>query len=60
MVASLATGISFVSTLKRFYCTQCVNFSYPLNAVPKPHSGAYLKRNEVMWKAWEASGWMID
>jgi len=60
MVASLATSISFVSTLKRFYCTKCVNFSCPLNAVSKPHIDAYLKRNEVMRRAWEASGWMID
>jgi hypothetical protein len=60
MVGSLATSISFASTLKRFYCPKCVNFSCPLNAVPKPHIDAYLKRNEVMRKAWEASGWMID
>jgi len=59
-IGMLATSLSFVSTLKRFYCTQCVNFSCPLNSVSKPVVDAYLKRNPVMRQAWEASGYTLD
>ena len=59
-IASLTTSASFVSSVKRFYCTQCVNFSCPLNTVPKPVVDAYLKRNPVMREAWEASGYTLD
>lgn len=59
-IGMLATSLSFVSSLKRFYCTQCVNFSCPLNTVSKPVVDAYLKRNPVMREAWEASGYTLD
>ena len=58
--ASLVSSISFVSTLKIFFCSNCVNFSCPLNTVSKLVIDEYLKKNEVMRKAWEESGWKID
>ena len=41
-------------------CPKCVNFSCPLNRVPKNIVDAYLKRNPVMKKAWEEKGYKID
>jgi hypothetical protein len=58
--AILVSSISFVYSLKRFFCTKCVNFSCPLNSVPKPVIDAFLRRNEVMRNAWVASGWEME
>jgi len=41
-------------------CSKCVNFSCPLNRVPKKVVDDYLRRNEVMRQAWEASGYRLD
>ena len=35
------------------------NFSWPLNPGPKPLIDAYLKKNDVIKKAWEEAGWKI-
>lgn len=58
--AAMLTSISFVITLKTFFCPNCVNFSCPLNTVAKPVVDEYLKKNDVMRNAWEKSGWHID
>ena len=59
LLASFMTSRSFVSTLKTFYCTRCVNFSCPLNTVPVSVVDEYLKRNPTMRDAWEKSGYRI-
>ena len=59
-VGIIATSLSFLSTLKQFFCTGCVNFSCPLNKVPKSFIDAYLRNNGVMREAWEKSGWKLD
>lgn len=59
-LANLISAGSFAVTLKTFYCPQCVNFSCPLNEVPKSVIDAYLKKNLVMREAWERSGWRIE
>ena len=51
--ATFLSSISFVTVLKTFFCTQCVNFSCPLNTVPKSVVDAYLRKNPVMKEAWE-------
>jgi hypothetical protein len=53
-------GLMFFRTLLQFTCTRCVNFSCPLNRVPKPIVDAYLMRNPVMREAWEAKGWTMS
>jgi len=58
--AIFVASTSFVINLKIFFCPSCVNFSCPLNSVPKGVINEYLKRNEMMKKAWEESGWHID
>ncbi|MCP4703213.1 MAG: hypothetical protein GY865_01265 [candidate division Zixibacteria bacterium] len=59
-LASMLSSISFYSTIKIFFCPYCVNFSCPLNTVPKAQINEYLMRNEIMREAWEKSGWKID
>jgi len=51
--------VMFFWTLRRYTCAQCVNFSCPLNSVPKEIVDAYLERNPVMRRAWEESGYQI-
>ena len=41
-------------------CTRCINFSCPMNRVPKQLVDKFLKRNEAMRKAWEEKGYQID
>lgn len=59
-IGILATSLSFINSLKLFYCTNCVNFSCPLNTVPKAIIDEYLRKNDVMREAWIESGWEID
>jgi hypothetical protein len=48
-----------VWSLLRTTCARCVNFSCPLNRVPKPVIDAFLDRNPVMREAWIKAGWRI-
>ena len=59
-VSNLVASASFANTLKTFYCSQCVNFSCPLNTVPKATVDAYLRKNRVMREAWEQDGYQLD
>lgn len=58
--ANLIASISGLNTLKRFYCPNCVNFSCPLNKVPKHIIDAYLTKNQIMKNAWEKAGWKLN
>ena len=49
----------FFWTLQKDTCSRCVNFSCPLNRVPKTTVDAYLRRNPVMRRAWEEAGWIL-
>jgi hypothetical protein len=51
----LASAASFGYLLYRNICVRCINFSCPLNHVPKAVSDAYLRRNPVMLQAWAES-----
>jgi len=51
--------VTFLWTLRKYTCSQCVNFSCFLNTVPRDVVDEYLKRNPVMRKAWEESGWQM-
>ena len=59
-IANIASATTFTLTLKTFYCTNCVNFSCPLNSVSKQVIDEYLKINPIMRETWEKSGWQID
>jgi hypothetical protein len=52
--------VLFFWTLQKYTCSQCVNFSCPLNRVPKEIVDQYLRRNPVMRQPWEAHGWQVE
>lgn len=56
----LTAVASGVFTVRRTACSRCINFSCPINAVPKETVDAYLLRNPGMRAAWEASGYLLD
>ncbi len=61
LLAIALTAIpGFALNIRRNACVRCINFSCPVNAVPKPLVDAYLRRNPVMREAWEASGYRLD
>jgi hypothetical protein len=52
--------VSFGFSLKKHVCTRCVNFSCPLNGVSKRDVDEYLRRNPLMFGAWQDKGYQID
>lgn len=40
-------------------CHRCIQFSCPVNAVPRPLVDAYLRRNPALRRAWEARGYRL-
>jgi hypothetical protein len=59
-VATLLSAVTFFACLRIYVCTKCVNFSCPLNEVPKSAVDEYLRNNSVMKAAWEQSGYILD
>ena len=57
---AFCAAISAVFMLRNTVCDRCVNFSCPLNKVPKPLVDAYLKQNPQMRTAWEITGYHLD
>ena len=56
----LITTMSAAYNLRKISCRRCINFSCPLNTVPKAEKDAYLRRNPAIRAAWEAAGYQID
>lgn len=52
-------GVIFFWTLRKYTCSHCVNFSCPLNLVPRNVVDEFLRRNPVMRKSWEEAGWTV-
>jgi hypothetical protein len=59
-VISLSTAASAIFLLRRFTCSRCINFSCPMNTVPKHLVDAYLKRNPDIRSAWEGEGQAVE
>ncbi len=59
IILSTFGGVYFFIVLTSQICPYCVNFSCPLNKVPKEVVDSYLEKNPVMKKAWESSGYVI-
>ncbi len=59
LIISIIEILGFFSFLILRRCNKCVNFSCPLNRVKKECIDAFLKKNPVMRKAWEDSGYKI-
>ncbi|MBN1964794.1 MAG: hypothetical protein JW910_09115 [Anaerolineae bacterium] len=49
----LAGGIGWALVMRRYVCSECPNFSCPLNTVPREIVDAYLLRNRVFAEAWD-------
>lgn len=62
LLAAIAASaaVSWGYLLHRNVCSRCINFSCPLNAVPKERVDAYLRRNPAMRAAWEQNGYVLD
>ena len=60
LLLTVLGGVIWFFIMQKSVCAACVNFSCPLNRVPKARIDAYLKRNPVMRQAWEAHGWHIE
>jgi hypothetical protein len=56
-IATVLTQAQFWMLLMYYFCRKCVNFSCPLNMVPRWMVDEYLKKNPVMRDAWEKSGY---
>jgi hypothetical protein len=59
-VLTIVSALSFFYVLGTYVCSKCINFSCPLNTVPKEVVDNYLERNRVMKKAWEETGYELD
>ena len=58
-LATLMAGLQFLYILVYYFCSKCVNFSCPLNRIPKSMVDEYLEKNPVMKEAWEGSGYKL-
>ena len=58
-IATLLAGLQFLYILMYYFCSRCVNFSCPLNRVPKFRVDGYLAKNSVMKDAWQRSGYTL-
>ena len=53
LVLYLLVTTGFAVSLKRFLCSQCMNFACPLNGVPEPVRQLFWERNPLIREAWE-------
>ena len=56
----LATIVSGAYGLWKHTCGRCINFSCPMNHVPRDVVDTYLARNPTMRAAWEAHGYRLN
>ncbi len=59
-IGTLIAILVWLAGLQLFYCPFCVNFSCPLNKVPKDYIAAYLEKNSVIKEAWEKGGYKLE
>jgi hypothetical protein len=59
ILSSIGLIVFFGVLLKR-RCAKCINFSCPLNRVPKEVVDDFLNRNPIMKKAWEKAGYRLN
>jgi hypothetical protein len=62
LLASIAivSSVSWGYLLRRNVCTRCIQFSCPMNAVPKALMNVYLQQNPVILEAWIRDGFIIE
>lgn len=61
LLAVTVVGVAlFAWMISTHVCSQCVNFSCPVNRVPRKVRDGYLHRNPVIREAWEQTGYLLD
>ncbi|MBN1537038.1 MAG: hypothetical protein JW908_09925 [Anaerolineales bacterium] len=62
LLASIAivSSVSWGYLLYRNICSHCINFSCPMNGVPKSLVSLYLQRNPTVREAWEKAGFPVE
>jgi hypothetical protein len=50
---AVVSGFSWGYLLRRHVCRRCINFSCPMNAVPKAIVMAYIQQNPLIHDAWK-------
>jgi MFS family permease len=58
-LATILTEWQFTYVIGHDFCSRCINFSCPLNRVPKPIVDNYIKQNPMMQQAWEKEGYSV-
>jgi hypothetical protein len=56
---AMSTAVSGAFLLMRNVCSRCINFSCPMNSVPKQLMDVYLRRNPEIQRAWETHGYRL-
>lgn len=56
----VSAAISGVIMLSRSVCSRCIDFSCPMNTIPKELVDTYLRRNPQIRIAWESVGYRLD
>jgi hypothetical protein len=56
---AMSTAVSGAFLLMRNVCSRCINFSCPMNSVPKQLVDVYLRRNPETQRAWETHGYRL-
>ena len=57
---AIVAGVSWAYLLRRNVCVRCINFSCPMNAVPRELVNAYLQQNPLMRQAWLQHGYRME
>lgn len=57
--ATIISSLQFAYILRVVFCSKCINFSCPINKVPKKIVDTYLAKNLVMREAWEKAGYKL-
>lgn len=52
LIAYILSTAAFFATLKKFLCSQCMNFACPLNSVDESVRRKFFERNPRIAKAW--------
>ncbi len=60
LLISMIGVIFWILILQLKICPDCVNFSCPLNRVPKNILVSFIKHNPIMKEAWEKSGYRFE
>lgn len=58
-IATILTQGQFWMLLMYYFCRKCINFSCPMNGVPRWMIDEYLGKSPVMREAWEKSGYTL-